>query len=350
MTLIYFIVILGLTVFVHELGHFIFAKKSGVHCYEFSIGMGPKIFSFKGKKGDETTYSIRLLPIGGYVQMAGEEVELDNNIPDEKRMQSKSFIQRFLIMIAGALNNFILGILIIFIMSLIYGSYDNKPYIDSVEKNSSVYNIIEKGDLVTKVNDVKVNTIDDVLLQFQLIDNNEVIDLTIKDGKETKTVELKPILEEDTYVYGISLSNTKTHGIMNAITYTFSEFISVFKSMYIVIVNLITGNLGVDSLAGPVRIYNAIGEQAKYGFENVMYIAGFISINVGFVNLLPFPALDGGRILFLIIEKIRRKTINVKVENIVNMIGFSLLMLLVVFITIKDVIKLFWGEVYGRIY
>ena len=341
MTLIYFIVILGLTVFVHELGHFIFAKKSGVHCYEFSIGMGPKIFSFKGKKGDETTYSIRLLPIGGYVQMAGEEVELDKNIPDENRMQSKSFIQRFLIMIAGALNNFILGIVIIFIMSLIYGSYTNKPYIENVEKNSSAYNIIEKGDLITKVNDAKVNTIDDVLIQFQLIKDNEKINITVKRDNKTKSVELKPILEKDSYVYGISLANTKVHGFKNAISYTFSGFASVFKSMYIVIVNLITGNLGVDSLSGPVGIYNAIGEQAKQGFENVMYIAGFITINVGFVNLLPFPALDGGRILFLIIEKIRRKAINVKVENTVNLIGFALLMLLVVFITIKDVIKLF---------
>jgi regulator of sigma E protease len=303
--------------------------------------MGPKLFSFKGKNGDETIYSIRLLPIGGYVQMAGEEVELDKNIPDENRMQSKSFIQRFLIMIAGALNNFILGIVIIFIMAMIYGSYTNKPYIDNVEKNSTAYNIIEKGDLITKVNNVKVNTIDDVLLQFQLVDSGESINLTVKNDAETKSVKVKPVLEKDTYVYGISLANTKVHGFKNAISYTFSEFASVFKSMYIVIVNLITGNLGVDSLAGPVGIYNAIGEQAKYGFENVMYIAGFITINVGFVNLLPFPALDGGRILFLIIEKIRKKAINIKVENIVNLIGFSLLMVLVVFITIKDVIKLF---------
>lgn len=341
MALLYFIVILGLTVFVHELGHFIFAKKSGVHCYEFSLGMGPKIYSFKRKNGDETTYSIRLLPIGGYVQMAGEEVELDENIPDEKRMQSKSFFQRFMIMVAGALNNFILGILIFFIMAIIYGGYVNKPYIGSVEKTSKVYNIIKKGDLITEINNVKVKTIDDLLLQFELLDKGEEINLKLNSNNEIKEVKIKPTLEKGSYVYGISLSNSKVYGIKNSISYTFNEFISVFKSMYVVIINLITGSLGVDSLAGPVGIYKTIGEQAKYGFENVMYIAGFISINVGFVNLLPFPALDGGRILFLIIEKLSRKKVNVKIENIVNMVGFSLLMLLVIYITIKDVIKLF---------
>src|SRR5574344_1051051 len=105
MTLIYFILILGLTVFIHELGHFIFAKRSGVYCYEFSLGMGPKLYSFK-RKNDETTYSLRLLPIGGYVQMAGEEVEVDENIPVKRRMQSKTVWQRFKIVVAGALNNF----------------------------------------------------------------------------------------------------------------------------------------------------------------------------------------------------------------------------------------------------
>src|SRR5574344_2029938 len=121
MTLIYFVLILGITVFIHELGHFLMAKKNGVYCYEFSLGMGPKIYSFK-RKNDETIYSIRLFPIGGYVQMASEEIEADENIPVKKRLQSKTIWQRFKIVVAGALNNFILGILLLFLIGIFYGS------------------------------------------------------------------------------------------------------------------------------------------------------------------------------------------------------------------------------------
>ena len=138
MTLIYFLLILGLTVFIHELGHFIFAKKSGVYCYEFSLGMGPKLFSFR-RKNDETVYSLRLLPIGGYVQMAGEEIEEDKNLPKEKQMQSKTVWQRFTIVVAGAFNNFILGIVLLFLIGLFYGSPETKPYIENVDVISGMF-------------------------------------------------------------------------------------------------------------------------------------------------------------------------------------------------------------------
>lgn len=347
MTLIYFILILGLTVFIHELGHFIFAKKNGVYCYEFSIGMGPKLFSFR-RKNDETVYSLRLLPIGGYVQMAGEEIEEDKKIPKEKQMQSKGIWQRFTIVVAGAVNNFLLGILLLFLLGIFYGSPETKPYIETVDTKYNAYKVnIREGDLIKKINGKNMSTIDDVMLEFQLVEEGSSMKFVLEDksGKE-KSVTVKPTKEtsEDgtvTYIYGIGLTDDTNKGFISSVKYSFSKFSSIFRSMFKVIGNLFTGNLGIDSLSGPVGIYNVVGEQSKAGFENVIYLCAYISINVGFVNLIPLPAFDGGRALFLIIEKIRKKPLNQKTENIIHTIGFMLLMILVLVITINDIIRLF---------
>lgn len=347
MTLIYFILILGLTVFIHELGHFIFAKKNGVYCYEFSLGMGPKLYSFR-RKNDETEYSLRLLPIGGYVQMAGEEIEEDKDLPKDRQMQSKTVWQRFTIVVAGAINNFILGLILLFLMGLFYGTPETKPYIDNVDTKYNAYKVnIREGDIIKKMNGKKVSTIDDVMLEFQLIEQGSSVKFTIEDknGKE-KNVSVKPtkVKNEDgteSYIYGLGFSTKTNKGFINSIKYSFSKFGSICRSMFKVIGNLFTGNLGLNSLSGPVGIYNVVGEQSKQGFQNVIYLAAYISINVGFVNLIPFPAFDGGRALFLIIEKIRKKPIDQKTENIIHTIGFGLLMLLIIVITINDIIRIF---------
>ena len=347
MTLIYFILILGLTVFIHELGHFVFAKKNGVYCYEFSLGMGPKLFSFR-RKNDETEYTLRLLPIGGYVQMAGEEIEEDKDLPKEKQMQSKTVWQRFTIVVAGAVNNFILGIILLFLMGLFYGTPETKPYIDNVDSKYNAYKVnIREGDIIKKMNGKKVSTIDDVMLEFQLIESGSSVkfELVDKNGKE-KSVTVKPTKEKnedrtESYIYGLGFSTDTNKGFVSSIKYAFSKFGSIYRSMIRVITNLFTGNLGINSLSGPVGIYNVVGEQSKQGFQNIIYLAAYISINVGFVNLIPFPAFDGGRALFLIIEKIRKKPIEQKTENIIHSVGFGLLMLLIIVITINDIIRLF---------
>ena len=153
MTLIYMILMLGIIVFIHEFGHFIFAKKAGIYVYEFSLGMGPRIFKFK-RKNDETEYSIRLFPIGGYVQMAGEELEDDKDIPEDKKMQSKTWMQRFLTVIAGIMFNFILAIVLLFVVGLTVGAPTNKPYITQVDEgiNSS---LIKENDKILAVNGKK---------------------------------------------------------------------------------------------------------------------------------------------------------------------------------------------------
>ena len=343
MTLIYMILILGIIVFIHEFGHFIFAKRAGIYVYEFSLGMGPRIFKFN-RKNDETDYSLRLFPIGGYVQMAGEEIEMDEKIPENKRMQSKTWLQRFLTIIAGIMFNFILAVVVFFIVGLVNGAPQNKPYITVVEDgiNSGIVNV---GDRILAVNGKKVVFTDVLVLDVQL-NSGKPLSLTVRgtDGID-RDIILNPIEVNNngdvSYKYGIGLGDDVKTGVFAAIKYSFIKFASLVTQMSLVVVNLFTGKLGLSSLSGPIGIFSVVGESARAGFINLVYLVGFISLNVGFMNLLPIPALDGGRILFLIIEKIKGSKVDVKVENIIHTIGFALLMLLMLVITFNDIIKLF---------
>ena len=342
MTLIYMILILGIIVFIHEFGHFIFAKRAGIYVYEFSLGMGPRLFKFK-RKNDETEYSLRLFPIGGYVQMAGEEIEADKNIPEDKRMQSKSWGQRFMTIIAGIMFNFILAIVVFFIIGLVNGASQNKPYINLVEDsiNSDLVNV---GDRILAVNGKKVIFTDVFVLDVQL-NSGKPLNLTVSSDGVKRDVVLNPIqVEKDgkvSYKYGIGLGDEVKTGFFASIKYAFVKFVSLMVQMFLVVINLFTGKLGLSSMSGPVGIFNVVGESAQAGFINLVYLVGFISLNVGFMNLLPIPALDGGRILFLIIEKIKGSKVDVKVENTIHTIGFVLLMVLMLVITFNDIIKLF---------
>ena len=344
MTLIYMILILGIIVFIHEFGHFLFAKKAGIYVYEFSLGMGPRLFKFT-RKNDETEYSIRLFPIGGYVQMAGEEIEADEKIPEEKRMQSKTWVQRFLTIIAGIMFNFILAIVVFFIIGLTSGASQNKPYISFVEENSVNSDIISAGDKILAINGKKIIFTDVFVLDVHM-NGNKPLNLTIKDSEgQVRDVTLNPIeVNNDgkiSYKYGIGLGDETKTGIIASVKYAFVKFAALVCQMALVLKNLVIGKLGISSMSGPVGIFNVVGESAKAGFINLVYLVGFISLNVGFMNLLPIPALDGGRILFLIIEKIKGSKVDVKVENTIHTIGFALLILLMLVITFNDIMKLF---------
>lgn len=345
MTIIYFILILGIIVFIHELGHFLFAKKAGIYVYEFSIGMGPQLFKWK-RKNDETEYSIRLFPIGGFVQMAGESVEVDENVPKEQRMQSKTWFQRFMTVIAGVMFNFTLAIILLFIVGLVNGSPLNKPYVSYVDPNSNAYQAgLTEGSIITKIDNVKIKTYDRLLLEYQ-VRLGEDITFEIKNSTgETKVITITPVevIEDDTvtYKYGFSLSDNVEHGFLSALKYAFTKTWSLIEQMFFTIVYLCSGKLSLNNLSGPVGIFTVVGEAAKDGFINLVYLLAFISINVGFINLLPLPAFDGGHVLFLIIEKIKGKPIDSKVENIIHSVGLVLLMALMIVITYNDIIRLF---------
>lgn len=342
MTLVYFILILGIIVFVHELGHFIFAKKAGIYVYEFSIGMGPKIWSFK-RKNDETKYCIGIIPIGGYVKMAGEEIEEDLNIPANKRMQSKTWGERLITIVAGALFNFLLAIILLFFIGLIYGTPESKPFIGDVMKDYPAYKAgIREGDLILSINNKKISTWDDVTTILMLDTKGKSLTFKVRtDSNDTKIVEIIPKKEitdgKTSYKVGISTPDKTYHGIIPSIKYAFVKTWSIIKSVGDVLGALVTGALGLNNLAGPVGIYKIVGQESQYGIGNLVYLVAFLSIQVGLINLFPLPAFDGGRALFLLIEKIRRAPVNQKVENIIHGVGFLLLMALMVAVTINDI-------------
>lgn len=346
LNIILFVLILGVIVFIHEFGHFIFAKLNGVYVYEFAIGMGPKLLS---KKGKETEYTLRAIPIGGFCQLAGEEVDEDEikKVPKNRRLQDKKPWQRFLIMFFGAGNNFLSAIIIIFFISLIWGGTSMTPKISSIEKNYPAEKVgLEKNDIILKINDHKTTTMDDVSLYLTVANHDKSTKIQVKKQDETiKNYNVKPkkITKEKntTYVYGIGLRQEKTYGLTNAFKYTYKKTASIFKQMFVTVGYLFTGGIKISQLSGPVGIYSVVGEQSKAGLSSILYLIAFLSINVGFINLLPLPAFDGGHILFIIIEKIKGSPVNPKTENIIHTIGLMLLMLLMIYITLNDVLKLF---------
>lgn len=347
MTIIYFILILGIIVCIHEFGHFLFAKKSGIYVYEFSIGMGPRLFKWN-RKNDETEYSIRLLPIGGYVQMAGEDLEADkkSEIPKEKQMQNKKWYQRFLTIIAGVMFNFILAIVLLFIIALMNGAPSLGTKIGEVSSNSpAALAGLEKNDKIIKVGNRNVNNSDMLMLELQVGKEKSVTFVVEKEDKTKKTIKITPKKVEvdgnEAYQYGFSLEAKTSHNLLDCIKYAFKKTVSLIEQMIFIIGYLFMGTLSLNSLAGPIGIFQVVGETAKAGFLNIVYLIAFMSINVGFINLLPIPAFDGGRLLFLIIEKIKGSPVSPKVENAIHGVGFILLMLLMVLITYNDIVRLF---------
>lgn len=340
MTFIYFILILGITVTIHELGHFIFAKKAGIYVYEFSIGMGPLLYKFN-RKNDETLYCIRLFPIGGYVQMAGEEIELDEKIPENKRLQSKTWYQRFLTVIAGVTFNFILSLLIFFIIGLNIGYTNPKTIISSVSNDGPSYQNLMEGDILLELNGNKVNTIDRLNLELTILDTDDVTFKVLRNGNKLD-VKVTPVVIDNSYYFGISLLNESEEGIIAAFKYAIYKFTSLFEQILKTLLYLITGRLSLNALSGPIGIYKVVGEVAKEGFINIIYLLGYISLNVGVVNLIPLPAFDGGRAFIMIIEGVTRKKVNQKIENTIHTIGLILLLILMLVITISDIIKIIW--------
>ena len=345
LTLIYFILILGLIVLVHEFGHFFFSKLFGIYVYEFAIGMGPKIFS---KKKGETEYSIRAIPIGGFCSLAGEDNEADDqeNIPKDRRLNAKPAWQRFLVMFFGAGNNFILALLILFIIGLGWGAVSNDAIVSELVKDGPAEKAgIEVGDKILKINGNKVKSNDDVAIYIQIESKDKPITFTVDRDGSKKDIKVKPVKEEvegnTIYRVGIMSSGKVEHGFLASIKYSFTKMGSLFRQMIITLKGLFTGGLSVKQLSGPVGIYNVIGTQREAGIQNILYLIALLSVNVGFINLLPLPAFDGGRILFLIIEKIKGSPVSPELENKIHTIGFILLLVLMLYITFNDIIKLF---------
>ena len=343
LNLICFILILGVIVLIHEFGHFIFAKKSGIYVYEFSIGMGPRIFKWT-RKNDETEYSIRLIPIGGFVQMAGEEIEDDPEVPKDKKFSVKTFGQKFMTVIAGIMNNFLLAIFLFFLIALFNGAPQNKAIVGEISEDYPAYTSgLKEGDRILKVNGKNAATYDTLALELQ-VNTGKNIKLEVDRNGQTETVNLKPkkVKEngEEVYRYGFTITDEVETGFFASLKYAFSKTFSLLHQMILVIGYLVTGNLNLNALAGPVGIFGIVGTAADAGIWSVLSLIALLSVNVGFINLLPLPAFDGGRLLFIIIEKIKGKPVDPRLENTIHAVGFFLLMALMLLITYNDIIRL----------
>ena len=347
-SLLILIFILGIIILVHEFGHFMWAKKFGVYIYEFSIGMGPVIRTHKGKDGID--YNIRAFPIGGFVSMAGEVYEDADTktIKKEKFMCNKPWWQRLIILVAGVVNNFLLAILLLFVSALVWGGNTLEPVVKtSVDGYPMKEAGITSGDNILAINGHNVKSWD--VAQIVLYMKNDKAYYTFKvehENGKVETYKVTPKVEKDAdgnekKVFGIEVENNKLTGIGGACKYAFAKFESIVHSMELTVTGLLTGKISTSALAGPVGMYKVIDESVSYGLNYMIYITAFLSINVGFINILPFPAFDGGRVFFLLVEKIKGSPVNSKFENTCHMIGFFLLLLLMIYITIQDIIRIF---------
>lgn len=380
------LLLLSIMVVIHELGHFLFAKLFKVTVLEFSIGMGPAIYTTKNKKkkngqskgnldiagtfrqsdnepvlntdaissdnpDNKTAFSIRALPIGGYVSMAGEDDASD----DVNAFCNKPVWQRFIITVAGAVMNILLGILC---MCLLVGietnqySQNGQGYLVSntvygFQENSTsdkCENPLIPGDTIIKVEGVYVHTGNELVYEI-MNQGYEPIDLVVnRNGQE---ILLKDVVFPHEESSGVAFGNydfimqLERADFLTVVKHSFFRSISTVKIITDSIGDLLGGRYGADAVSGPIGMSSAVGEATKSGFSSILYLFILITMNLGVFNLLPLPALDGGRLIFLIIEGISRKPIKREIEQSINTLGLMLLMALMLLITVKDVFNLF---------
>lgn len=361
LTIIVFILILGLLIFSHEFGHFISAKKAGMKVEEFGFGFPPRIFSVK--KG-ETVYSLNLIPIGGFVKILGEQRPKNKkSMRDKRAFYAKPIWQRVIVIAMGVIMNLLLAVVL---LSIVHGlgiptviERDSLPakniqiQIMEVVKDSPADRAgIKIGDSIAelkiKSQKFKITEVEDVQKLVARYVGEEII-LIIQRGNETLEKTLIPRISppEGEGPLGIALAKTGIvrypwHAAIWRGLKTTGQLIVTFISLfYHLLKTLIIKGVLIGELAGPIGIAVLTSQMTKLGLVYILQFTAIISINLAIINAIPFPALDGGRILFLAIEKIRRKPVSAKIENLVNNIGFALLIVLMILVTFRDITKLF---------
>jgi len=327
LTIVSFILVFGVIVFVHEFGHFITAKKNDVKVLEFSLGMGPAIFK---KQNGETLYALRAFPIGGYCSMEGENEDSE----DPRSFSQKKPWQRLMVLFAGAFNNFLLAYLLLVIVMFGMGHASNTVN-DVIKDYPAEAAGILAGDEIVAIDGVEITTWEEVVKSIDESGGNTLAITVLRDDVQN-TIEVTPVLDGN-YKVGITSKPVKEFG--RSFYYAGAEFKALFTGIFDFFIHLGSGQVDGE-LVGPVGIVNIIGQASKNGFLNLLYITAYISINLGIVNLLPFPALDGGRIVFVLIEKIKGSPVDRTKEGYVHLVGMSLLMILTLFLVFKDISKL----------
>lgn len=342
------ILFFGLLIFFHELGHFAFAKLFGVKVNEFAMGMGPTLFKFK--KG-ETKYALRLFPIGGFVSMDGEDEASDN----ERAFCNKPAWQRFIIVAAGGTINLIMGVIIVAIM-LSQSELIGTPVIHSFTENSvSAEYGLEKGDKLVKINESRVFSEYD--LGFLMMrDHDGSVDFVVeRKGEKVNLNGVKFNTQEQDFngtVMNIPVSDFIIVGvdpsIRSVLKYSALESVSIVRIVWVSLYDLATGQYGLKDLSGPVGTVSFVADAAEQAKQETDYsylflLMSLIAINIGLMNLLPLPALDGGRLFFIFIECIFKKKVPAKIEGTIHTVGMVLLLALMAIITFSDIFKLVKG-------
>ncbi len=338
------ILFFGLIIFFHELGHFLFAKLFGVQVNEFAMGMGPTLFKFK--KG-ETKYALRLLPIGGFVSMEGEDEESEN----ERAFCNKPTWQRFIIVAAGGIINLIMGVIIVAVM-LCQSDLIGLPEIHSFEKNSVSSVQLMAGDKIKEINDKKVYSEYD--LGFLMArDGDGTMDFVVErngEDVELNGVEFQTYEKDGTVmiVYDFIIRGVEP-GFLNVAKNSVLQSVSIGRIVWISLLDLVTGRYGLSELSGPIGTVEYIADAAQSSTQSKDYsyllnMMAMITINIGLFNLLPLPALDGGRLFFMVIEMVARKPVPRKYEGWVHAVGLVLLLLLMLVISFSDIMRLIRGS------
>lgn len=350
-----FIFALGLIVFIHELGHFASAKIFGLYVNEFSLGFGPIIFS---KKGKETKYCIRAIPLGGFVSVVGEQddkitpnddVNLDPELYKGRTVNDISTIKKMIFTLAGVIMNFLLALAIMSAMLLNFKviSGTANTTIDSLVEGMPASEVdILPGDTIiaARTHGIKtsIKNYDDLTYYMASYDGTDNLTLYLKRNDHTIETTFKPVLQDGSYIMGISFKSPEPIKvtIWNCVPLGLEKLWSLSKAIFNALKGLFFG-VGLDQLGGPVAIYQVTSEAIEMGFENYLYIIMSLSLNVGIFNLIPLPAFDGGRTLIYLIEGIRGKKMSPKLERILMSISFALIMMLFMFVMFKDTMRLF---------
>lgn len=338
-TILLAILIFGVIILIHEMGHFLTAKAVGISVPEFSIGMGPKLFQF-GR--GETRYTLRLFPIGGYVAMEGE----DEDSVDERAFCNKKPLQKILVIAAGATMNLLLGFLIML------GIVCSRPVVTSTQIGyfdpSAVSNSkLALGDEILQINDYRVRTANDLIYAFVDV-GKDPVQITVRRDGEIVQLQDVPFAYEEVEGQTIVKLDFKVQGLsktpLRVLRESWYMTTGVVKEVWTSFGKLITGQFAMNQLSGPVGVTQMIGEVASTrDYSSIFLMTAFITINIGIFNLLPLPALDGGRLFFLLIELIRGKPIAPKYEGYVHAAGLFLLMGLMLFVTFNDIVRLIRG-------
>ena len=319
-----------LVVLLHELGHFTVAKMVGIKVNEFSIGMGPKLL--QKEKGD-TQYTLRLLPIGGYVKMEGE----DENSEDPRSFSKVSPLARIAVVAAGAFMNFVLAIIVLTIVAFNTG-VPTTTIGEIIQNSPAEINGIEPGDRIVEINGTKISDWNDITNLVSNSNADEELEVKVLRNNIEQKLSVKPIIEDGRVIIGIIPSYEKSFS--SAIKGGIENTILFVNLMFDFLKMLFQGKVSTNDLSGPIGVISEIGQAASMGISNVLFLLGFISVNLGFFNLLPIPALDGSRIVFLLIELVRGKPIDPDKENLIHTIGFVLLISLMLIVTYKDLIRI----------